>query len=113
MPAINEEIKRRQSIALAAIKSAYGTEDDQYGVTLFVSHHLEELQGIYWEEHLKDSWPDPLRILGLLELQSPSAIEDPPDMDTFDFTLPGNVTDHLLCVRFDKDGEIEEISMES
>ena len=34
-------------------------------------------------------------------------------MDTFDFTLPDEVTNYVICVRYDDDGEVEDISMES
>jgi hypothetical protein len=33
-------IQKRTEDALAALKTAYGTEDDEFGATLFVSHHL-------------------------------------------------------------------------
>ncbi|MUI16138.1 DUF2004 domain-containing protein [Massilia dura] len=34
-------------------------------------------------------------------------------MDVFDFSLPDDVTDYVISVRFDDSGEVENISMES
>jgi hypothetical protein len=38
---------------------------------------------------------------------------DEEGIDTFDFTLPDEVTDYVISVRFDEDGEVESVSMES
>ena len=108
-----EEIKRREKKALAAIKMAFGTEDDEFGATLFVSHHLGEIEKSYWQKHLGTTEPKPERVLEILELRSHWSNEDEDGIDTFDFTLPGNVTNYVICVRFDEDGQVEEISMES
>ena len=34
------EIEKREKAAIAAIRSAFGTEEDESGATLFVDHHL-------------------------------------------------------------------------
>jgi len=110
--ALNEAIiQKRTKTALAAIKAAHGTEDDEYGATLFVSHHLEELDESYWTERFQTSSPEPSLILDALTLRSD--FEDDEDLDTFDFTLPGDVTDYVICVSFGEEGEVEEITMES
>lgn len=31
----------------------------------------------------------------------------------FDFTLPDDITNYVICVRFDEEGQIEEITVES
>ena len=108
-----DEIKRREMSALAAIRDAFGTEADEYGGTLFVSHHLEELDATYWQSNLAATAPEPEQVLGLLELKSHWGDEDEDGIDVFDFTLPGKVTNYVLSVRFDETGAIEEISMES
>ncbi len=108
-----EEIKRREKMALAAIKMAFGTEDDAAGATLFVSHHLDEIEKSYWQKHLGTTDPKPERVLELLELRSHWGDEGEDGIDTFDFTLPGDVTNYVICVRFDEDGQVKEISMES
>jgi hypothetical protein len=35
------------------------------------------------------------------------------DLENFDFTLPGDVTDYVVSVRFDEKGEIDSLCMES
>jgi len=105
------EIEMRARTALSAIKAAHGTDEDKYGATLFVSHHLAEIDDSYWEERFQTASPTPTQILGALVFLVD--FEDDYDMSSFNFTLPGNVTDHLLCVAFDKDGEVEDITMES
>jgi hypothetical protein len=108
------EIQRREKAALAAIKKAFGTEEDEFGATLFVSHHLDEIDGIYWQKHLGTAQPDPSRVLDLLELRSHWGEEDDDEgIGTFDFTLPAGITNYVISVRFDGDGQVEEISMES
>nr|CAP49039.1 putative integron gene cassette protein [uncultured bacterium] len=54
--------------------------------------------------------PNLQRYSELLELKSNWGESD---IENFDFSLPGDVTDYLLSVRFDDAGEIDEISMES
>jgi Protein of unknown function (DUF2004) len=107
--ALNEvEIKNRKDIALAAIKAVFGTEEDEYGATEFVSHHLEELDAEYWKKHLGTERPSPNKVLEILVLR------DHWDEDcVFDFTLPEEVTDYVISVRFNEEGEVEEITMES
>lgn len=39
--------------------------------------------------------------------------EDDDGIDTFDFTLPEDITDYVISVRFDEEGQVEEITMES
>jgi hypothetical protein len=111
MSANPAEIERRKAAARAAIKSAFGTADDEFGATLFVSHHLEELDSSYWKKHLSTETPDPCLILGLLELRSHWGGDD--EIDTFDFTLPEQVTNYVISVRFDETGDVSEITMES
>ncbi len=111
MPASPDEIKRREAAARAAIKKAFGTADDEFGATLFVSHHLEELDSAYWKKHFSTETPDPHPILESLVLRSHWGGDD--EIDTFDFTLPEGVTDSVVSVKFDESGEIAEVTMES
>ena len=111
MPASPEEIERREQAARAAIKQAFGTEEAEYGVNLFVSHHLEEIESSYWQKHLATETPEPARVLDLLQLKTHWDGED--EIDIFDFTLPDEVTDYVITVRFNDAGEVEEIDMES
>lgn len=107
----SDEITKREKAAMAAIKRTFGTEDGEYGSTLFVSHHLEELDTDYWQKHLGTQKPDPERVLDIIKLRSHWGDED--EIEVFDFTLPDDVTNYVISVRFDEAGEVEEISMES
>lgn len=107
---MSDEVDKRSTLAIDAIRKAYGTEAGEFSTTMFVSHHLEELPQDYWQEHTGTGAPDPAAVLGLLELKSNWGDED---IENFDFSLPGDVTDYVLSVRFDDTGEIGEISMES
>jgi hypothetical protein len=112
-----DEIARRTKVALDAVRRSLGTEAGEYGATLFASHHLAELEPAYWQKHLGTPEPEPAQIIGLLELkphwsQGDDGIDEE-DLDTFDFCLPGKVSDYVLSVRFDESGEVEEITMES
>lgn len=104
------ETERRASLALAAIKQAFGTEEDEYGATLFVKHHLEEISHDYWQQHLGVSQPEPSAVLYLLELRSNWGEKE---SENFDFSLPGDITDYVVSVHFNETGEIDGISMES
>ena len=90
------------------IISAYGTKADEFGVTLFIVHHLEELNSEYWKKRIGKESPVPEEILSILELR-----EAWDDGTTFDFTLPEDVTNYVVSVSFDESGEIEDITMES
>lgn len=109
--AVEEEIARRTIAALAAIKQSADEADS--GVTLFASHHLEELDLTYWQQHAGTPQPSRDRILDLLELRSHWGSDGENGIDVFDFTLPGDVTDYVISVRFDDDGAVGDISMES
>jgi hypothetical protein len=100
--------KKRQDIALNAIKAAFGTKADEYGGTSFVNHHLEEVETDYWQQHLGSENPAPEAVLNLLVFKGSWD-----DDCVFDFTLPDAVTDYVVSVRFDDDGDIEQITMES
>jgi hypothetical protein len=111
MPANSDEIKRREAAARAAIKRVFGTAGDEFGATLLVSHHLDELDSSYWKKHLSTETPNPRLVLDLLELQSHWGGYN--EIDTFDFTLPQKVTNYVISVRFGDTGDVSEITMES
>lgn len=98
----------RERVAREAILRSLGTEAGEFAADLFVSHHLEELDAAFWHAHLGDADPRPEDVIGLLR---PNPGCDPED--GLDFALPGDVSDSLLCVRFDDDGAVDEIAMES
>ena len=81
------EIKKRELAALESIKAAFGTEEDEYGATMFVSHHIEEIEPEYWLKHLGTAKPEPKSVLSILQFK------DHWDDDcVFDFTLPEDET---------------------
>lgn len=106
-----DEIKKREFAARAAIQRAFETDDEELGARLFVSHHFAELDASYWKRHLSVEKPSPMAVLDLLYLRSHWGGED--ELETFDFTLPEDVTDYVLCVRFDDRGEVTDVEMES
>jgi hypothetical protein len=105
------EIRRREAAARAEFFRAVGTANDEFGATLFVSHHLDELDPSYWKKHLSTETPDPRRVLDLLVLKSHWGGDD--ELDAFDFTLPEEITDYVLSVAFDESGAITGMTMES
>lgn len=111
MPEDQSELGRRTKLAPDAIHRSVGTVDGELGATLFASHHLDELDPAHWQTHLDVDAPQPAQVLGLLRLHPQWSGED--GIDDLDFTLPGGATDYLLCVRFDEQGRIADIAMES
>lgn len=113
MPTAKDGIERRRNAALNAIKRAFGTAADAHGATLFVSHHLEELGDDYWQKHCGTALPEPKQVLDILTLRSHWGDDDDDGIDTFDFSLPGDVTDYVISVSFDDNGDVTEITMAS
>ena len=117
MPANSQEISRRERTARAHIDAVYGTPEDEFGVTLFVSHHLSELDASYWIKHTGTSKPDARKVLRLLEVcfdaEEEDLEEEEEPLDTLDFTLPEGATNYVICVEFDDSGDVARVSMES
>ena len=113
----SEEISRRETAARAHIDAIYGTPEDEFGATLFVSHHLSELDASYWMKHTGTSKPDGRQVLRMLELridpEEEELDEEEEELDILDFTLPDGVTNYVICVEFDGSGNITRVSMES
>ena len=105
-----DEIPKRTTLALDAIRQLFGTQDGEFSTTLFVEHHMEEIPPSYWQTHLGTEKPEPAAVLGLLALTSRWGDGD---VENFDFSLPGKVTNYVISVHFDGDGNIDDISMES
>lgn len=103
-------IKEREKLALDAIRRAFGTAEGEDGINLFVEHHLAELPGSYWRQHLQVDAPEPAAVVSILELRSSWGDDN---IEYFDFTLPDKVTDYVVSVRFDEAGSIDSVSMES
>jgi len=101
-------MEEKTKIALLAIKSSYGTEAGEYGATLFVSHHLGELEPSYWEKHTGSQSPSHEDVLNMLIVKEVWS-----DGSAIDYSLPDEVTDYTLSVSFSENGDIDDISMES
>jgi hypothetical protein len=97
-----------EQLAIEGIKKSSGTEQGEYGIDEFVSHHLEELSTSYWEKHTGSANPTSIQVISLLVLRSKWD-----DEETYDFSLPDEVTDYVVSVSFDEDNQIEDIVMES
>ena len=106
-----DEASRRENAARQAIKNGFDMEDEDSGAAMFVAFHLEELAPDYWQARAGTPRPDPASVLDILELHGHWGEKD--ELEYFDFTLPGAVTDYVISVRFDAAGKVAEISMES
>lgn len=112
----DDDLDRRVRAALAAIVELYGTDEGEASATLFVTHHLEEVEADYWVEHFGTDSPEPDQILESLVLHAPWDAEEDDEDESYamlDFTLPGEVTNYVLGVTFDEDGNVEDVVMES
>ena len=106
------KLKRLERRARRAIRRSYGKARGEYGATLFVEHHLEELDDACWMKHLGRAQPTPRSNLGMLVLRPPED-DDEDDLEILDFTLPDDATNYVLSVEFNPWGWVSEISMES
>ena len=102
----------RETVARAKLLGLLGSDEGELGPTLYVRHHKEELGSEYWTGAFGEPDPKPEAIIEGLVLASSWDSEDDGNIDTLDFTLPGEVTDYLLSVRFTGD-EVSDVSMES
>ena len=98
----------KEKRALAAIKESSGKKEGEYGIDLFIEHHLEELNDSDWEKSIGISKPTPKQVIDSIML-----IKSWDHDLAYDFSLPNDVTDYVVSVRFDEEGDIEGISMES
>ncbi len=103
----------RCTAALRAIKSLYGKPEGEFGPTLFVSHHLEEVEGAYWLRTVGVARPTPNQVLNALVLIKSWSSDGVDNIDVFDFGLPNNASNYVLAVRFQDDGALADVSMES
>ncbi|MCP4712254.1 MAG: DUF2004 domain-containing protein [Planctomycetes bacterium] len=94
--------------ALLDIKNSIGTEIGEYSVDEFVSHHLEELPPSYWKAKTGCENPTVNQVVDLLVLRSKWE-----DEEVYDFTLPGDVTDYVICIKYGENGQLEDIEMGS
>jgi len=105
-------LKQKEKLALAAIKRSFDTPEGEFGSTLFVAHHVEQLNANDWVAATGKKTPNSEQILDSLILIDSWSSEESEILDTFDFGLPHDISDYLLSVSFEGD-EVSEIAMES
>ena len=98
----------KENRALVAIKESSGKEEGEYGVYLFIEHHLEELNESDWKKSIGIPKPTPKQVIESIVLK-----KSWDDDLAYDFSLPNDVTNYVVSVRLDEEGDIEDISMES
>lgn len=110
-----EFIQRMEKKARDAIHQQFQNpvEDDQ--VQLFLEHHIEEVEAEYWLQHTGQVQPTPTQVLKILVLNPYMEWEIEEDEESYliDFTLPDDATQYMICVEFDRDENLLNISMES
>ncbi len=105
-----DNLKLRQKRASEELKKIFNTEKGVDNINVFIEHHKKEISTDYWKEHLKTSNPTSLEILNYIEFKTAWGEND---IEYLDFTLPDDVTQYVLSVHFNTDGDIDYISMES
>ncbi len=106
------DLKEKEAAARKEIEVRYDKPEGEFGPTLFVSHHLEEVETEYWVDVYGTEMPEPSQILGELVLKHAWSSADDGVIDVLDFSLPNDITDYVLSVRF-IGSEIASIDMES
>ncbi len=99
-------IEEKVKIAHAAIIKDFESENE-FGTRLFLEHHLEELDSTELEEITGSDNPT------IEELLKTIVWIDNESEEMIDFSLPNDMTNYVICVHMDEDGNVEEVSMES
>lgn len=100
----------QQKRARTALEQLLGTEEGEDSVDLFIQHHLDEIEADYWSEQVGTATPAASVVLGLLQVREPWESDGSVHID---FALPGDVSQYVLSVELDEDGEVLGVSMES
>ncbi len=108
-----DNLDEREASARQAIQSLYGKPEGEYGPTLFVSHHLNEIGPAYWLRTVGVKQPKPEQVLEALLLMDSWASGGGETVDSFDFGLPEDASSYRLSVRFGDGGRVLDVSMES
>ncbi len=101
------EIARRKAVSIAAIRAQPLNEC----VEEFVTHHISEIDSAYWIQHTGTPSPSIPKVLDLVRFTKHWGGDD--ELDCFDFTLPEDVTNYVIAVKFTKTGEVDYVTMES
>ena len=103
------EFESRRHKALAAIRHGFGTLAGEGDVNLFGEHRLDEMPSAYWQERSGSEKPGPQGVPGRLECKSAWGVGD---LEVLDFTLPGDVSNDVVTVRFGATGAVAGLAME-
>lgn len=114
--ALLDELSLHDRVARAAMaEEAKGGEETAPG--LYIAHHRDELSQEAWTHVFGASGPETVDVESFLaQLQLVRVGLYPGDEDRYlllDYMLPGKVTNYLLSVSFDPDGQLAGIDMES
>lgn len=106
--------KDKETAGLKAIMKAYDANktDEGNSIVLFASHHIDELDAESLISATGHAKPDQGTLLSKLILLDSWEDEDTGAIN-MDYTLPNDVTTYMLCVKYDKAGELLGIEMES
>lgn len=111
-----EEPLRFDEVAREILRAEF-TEKPEGNVATYFSHHAEELSEKELKQIFGVSDPDELTIDHLLDALQLKRIGLYPGAESYvavlDYTIDESVTDYLLAVQFDRDGEVFDISMDS
>ncbi|WP_436898622.1 DUF2004 domain-containing protein [Acinetobacter gyllenbergii] len=106
-------LEHREQLARRAMLDALENQQAEDSVELFIQHHLEEVESVYWQKHFGTATPTPLQVLAFLVLDHQWKDEGLEPHDMLDFTLPDGITNYVICVSFDSKGQVIDIAMES
>ncbi len=105
-------------LAMRAIQDNLNSDKQDAVVKQFIQYHLSTIESEYWDRVLHTSQPTVGQICELLEPHKPCIMGGQEDehciryLDNhFDFTLPQEITDYVLCVAF-RHGQVMDISIE-
>ena len=112
------DLEALDRVARTALLDANTDDEEGYDpVSLFITHHLDELDKNAVATLFGSTTPSTQVFLAKLVLAAVSFHPEQDDEDeafaTFDYTLPGELTDYMLSVRFDGDSNPIDIDMES
>lgn len=106
-------VKGREQLARVAMRAALENQQAEESVELFIQHHLEEIEPEYGKKYSGSAVPTPLQVLDLLVLADSWQSDEIESREMLDFTLPDKMTQYVICVSFDAQGQVIDISMES
>ena len=105
--------ENREQLARNAMCEALTNQQAEDSVELFIQHHLEEVDATYWQKHFGTNKPKTEQELNYLVLNKQGEGDELENYDVLDFTLPEDITDYVISISFNHQGQVVDISMES